>query len=116
MIIAPLSFPTATMDLLSQSDGDNSQDDVESEAPKKSNSAAYEMVPLEADFEPTSLDVICARGKEGEWLVCHMLCVMLCGDMLSCHVIAVPNQLSLPSFFPASPTAYNHPGKSRPPH
>ena len=64
MIISPVSFPKATMDLLSShSDGEASSG--QEEAPvKKSNSAAYEMIPLEAGFEPTALDVICARGKE----------------------------------------------------
>lgn len=64
MIISSVSFPPtiATMDHPLHSDGDNSNDGAQGN--KKSNSAAYEMVPLEAGFEPTSLDVICARGKE----------------------------------------------------
>jgi len=46
---------------------DNSISDTNSEAElsqkKTSTSAAYEMVPLLPGFEPTELDVICARGK-----------------------------------------------------
>ena len=43
----------------------NSDHSREEAAQKKtSTSAAYEMVPLEPGFVPTSLDVICARGKE----------------------------------------------------
>lgn len=46
----------------------NSDHFREESPPRKSSSssgsAAYEMVPLEPGFEPTSLDVICARGKE----------------------------------------------------
>jgi hypothetical protein len=86
MIISPYSYPRSTMDLLSHSDSDNEHEHEHYESHhgidpdeafnssastglscssnKKSNSAAYEMIPLEADFEPTELDVICARGKE----------------------------------------------------
>ena len=48
------------------SSSDHSRDDASPASQKKtvSSSAAYEMVPLEPGFEPTSLDVICARGKE----------------------------------------------------
>lgn len=67
MIISPVSFPKATMDLLSHSDGDGDASHEETPV-KKSNSAAYEMIPLAAGFEPTALDVICARGKEGKAL------------------------------------------------
>lgn len=61
------------MDLLSHSDADsdNEQNEYHPEhdgsggaSSKKSNSAAYEMIPLDPGFEPTELDVICARGKE----------------------------------------------------
>ncbi|CAB9500996.1 Nitrilase family, member 2 [Seminavis robusta] len=41
-----------------------SSDGESGSAKKASNSAAYEMIPLDDDFEPTSIDVICARGKE----------------------------------------------------
>ena len=86
MIISPVSFPKVTMDLLSHSDGDNSHD----EAPaKKSNSAAYEMIPLEPGFEPTDLDVICARGKEGESCTacCTVNRVNVCVRSNICYLI-----------------------------
>lgn len=71
MILTGLTFP---MDPLGNSDHLTSTDNDNDEGHnsgnnsagnvKKSNSAAYEMIILDADFEPTSLDVICARGKE----------------------------------------------------
>ena len=69
------------MDLLSHSDGDSHE-----EVPaKKSNSAAYEMIPLQPGFEPTDLDVICARGKEGAWFLVAEMLVQVC----ACHCTVV---------------------------
>lgn len=60
--------PLGNSDHLTSTDNDNDEGPNNSSNPagnvKKSNSAAYEMIILEPDFEPTSLDVICARGKE----------------------------------------------------
>lgn len=54
-VIEPPSRLTDTMD---------EEDQSEPTHKKTSSSGAYEMIPLDKDFEPTELDVICGRGKD----------------------------------------------------
>jgi len=73
MILTGLTFPmdplgnsdhNLTTDNYNDNDEGNNSSSSAGNNKKSSNSAAYEMITLDPCFEPTSLDVICARGKE----------------------------------------------------
>jgi len=74
---------------------DNSISDTNSEAElsqkKTSTSAAYEMVPLLPGFEPTELDVICARYVHCTLLPCQTYAIHIICHLLLVHLEVVLN-------------------------
>ena len=100
-------YPTmdAMLDLSSDGESDN---------PKKggSTSAAYEMIPLEDDFEPTSLDGKCAQSRLERGVLTLFLVSFTTDSTNSCARLLFPLHY-IAVICARGKEAYNHPGNLR---